>query len=173
MTEEWVPVKGWEGFFEVSDLGRVRSLDRETVRSDGRTYRLKGRVKKTGVNSQGYPQVRLSNPDKREVRTVHTLVAEHFCGGRESGMEVCHWNGVKTDCRASNLRWGTRSDNALDKQRHGVDPNLNKTHCPYGHLYSEENTYVWKGDGRRRCRICIANKKKERRGQLTSIGVLS
>lgn len=65
-----------------------------------------------------YSTLMLQEPGRKEMVYLHVLVAEHFCNGKEPGLEVCHNNGDKLDCRAENLRWDTRSENRLDIGRH-------------------------------------------------------
>jgi hypothetical protein len=69
----------------------------------------------------GYLTVSFTRPGGiREYRYVHDLVAETFIGPCASGLEVCHKNGNRKDCRETNLRYGTRSSNALDRHEHGT-----------------------------------------------------
>lgn len=69
--------------------------------------------------------------------------------------EVRHLNGIRTDNRVENLRWGTPKENMADKVAHGNHPQLNRTHCPAGHSYDEENTYERPGERRgRNCKQC-------------------
>jgi len=86
---------------------------------------------------------------------VHQLIAATFIGPCPSGQEVRHKNGIYHDNRASNLEYGTRSQNVLDSVIHGTYRNHNaeKTHCPRSHEYDAKNTYV-DPRGRRRCRRC-------------------
>lgn len=121
--EEWRPVVGFEGAYEVSDLGRVRSLDRvrtakQRVRS-GRlatiTQRLRGKVLRPGIASNGYPTVALNS----ETRTVHSLVADAFIGPRPDNHQIRHLNGNRLDPTKNNLCYGTVTENALDVARHG------------------------------------------------------
>ncbi|WP_171947573.1 NUMOD4 motif-containing HNH endonuclease [Bradyrhizobium erythrophlei] len=126
MTERWLPVVGFEGKYEVSELGRVRSLDRiETyVRRDqysGRdlTIRRKhrGRILQPGPQVSGHRTVVLGR--KEGSRLVHHLVLEAFVGPRPAGHEGCHRNDLPDDNRLSNLTWGTRSQNVKDAVRNG------------------------------------------------------
>ena len=167
---KWLPIRGFEGYYEVSDQGEVRSLPRTITRKNGVKVKVSSRVMKLSQNAQGYLQVKLSRGKESKVRTVHRLVAEHFVPGQKPGLLACHDNGNPLDCRAENLYWGTHSQNGLDMLRHGTSSSRNKTHCPKGHPYSEENTYIWRGDGRRRCRLCI--KEQSARKYLTAKGVL-
>lgn len=93
MTETWLPVTGFEGLYEVSDLGNVRSL-------------LSGKVLRPVLHSAGYLQVSL----KRRWYYVHRLVAAAFVAG-DNSLQVNHRNGRRDDNRASNLEWVTCSEN--------------------------------------------------------------
>lgn len=125
MSEEWLDVKNWEGLYQVSNLGRVRSVDRPATvvnRFGVREVRLhRGRMLSAPPSKNGYPMVTFTRSGAiRKYRYVHDLVAEAFLGQRPEGMEVCHRNGIRTDNRADNLRYGTRSSNALDRHVHGT-----------------------------------------------------
>ena len=118
-VERWAPVLGAEGRYEVSDLGRVRSLL-------GRSPR----ILKPSVGTNRYLSVNIydgSQPRRR--RTIHQLVAEAFLGAHPTEADVRHLNGIKSDCRAVNLAYGTRSENMLDLVEHGGCVNANKTQC--------------------------------------------
>lgn len=116
-TERWLPVVGWEGFYEVSDMGRVRSLDRwAAVRGDGRRL-IKGRVLKTPTDSWGYPIVHLQVRERSQTVRIHLLVLEAFVGSRPAGLEGCHENDNKLDARLNNLRWDTPASNRQDAIR--------------------------------------------------------
>ena len=124
MSEDWRAVPGWEGAYEVSSAGRVRSVTRTVVagRPVGgvgpRTYQ--GRVLRAGLTANGYAQVSLTAPGRpRYYAYVHDLVAAAFIGSKPAGLEVCHRNGTSHDNRAGNLRYGTRSSNQLDRHAHG------------------------------------------------------
>lgn len=143
--EEWRPVLGAEGMYEVSDHGRVRSLDRVIMRSNARPLRCPGMVLTSWLNDNGYPTVSATVDGKNRPTAVHGLVAAAFLGPRPPGMEVCHGDGVKTNSHVSNLRYGTRSDNIRDSIRHGTHRNAAQTHCSRGHLLAEPNLYTWRG----------------------------
>ena len=132
--ERWKPITGYEGIYEASSHGRIRSVDRTINYSNGQVHRYKGKILSTPLLQQtGYPFVKLSNHGKNQVRTVHSLVAETFLGPRPEGTEVCHNDGDRTNSHLDNLRYGTPSENELDKLRHGTHINAAKTHCPLGH----------------------------------------
>jgi hypothetical protein len=170
MTEEWRPVVGFEGYLEVSDHGRVRSLDRisEVAASkDGirKAYqrRFQGRMLKPKSDDQGYQYVQLwGNGRSINGAKVHRLVLEAFVGPRPDGMECCHGPGGSSDNRLSNLRWDTRLANHADKVAAGTSK---KTHCKHGHEFTPENTrmctalttgYVYK-----RCITCTKKRNHE------------
>ena len=119
MTEEWRPVLGYEGFYEVSSLGRVRSLDREIVRRDGRPMRFTGRVL-LPRKIKGYLAVTLFKMGVGANCYVHTLVCSAWHGARPSGMQVCHGDGSRINNVPGNLRWGSAKDNQGDRIIHGT-----------------------------------------------------
>lgn len=149
MSETWRPVLGYEGSYEVSDLGRVRSLDR--MSSHGR--RLRGRVLTALQGSGGYLQVGLHRDGEQRSALVHRLVLTSFIGPAPDGCETLHGDGDRSNNALANLKWGTRTENAQDRLRHGTNTNAAKTHCPAGHPYSGDNLYV-EPCGTRRCREC-------------------
>lgn len=162
MTDErWLPIPGFEGYYEVSDHGRVRSLDRRVTGPvrQGQRRSHKGKVLRDGPLNQpeGRPGehrvVTLCVDGVRRQRLVHALVMLAFAGPRPAEMQICHLNGDGTDNRLSNLRYGSASDNTLDMVRHGSHNNARKTHCKRGHLFDEMNTIV-RSEGWRECRTC-------------------
>lgn len=139
MTEEWRPVVGWEGVYEVSDGGRVRSLDRTVVFRDGRRAFYRGKTLKPRVDENGYHRYTLSLAKKRRQDRAHTLVLVAFVGPRPDGLEGCHNDGNPGNNRLDNLRWGTRSSNAKDRVMHRTHNMARKRGCPRGHLLQEPN----------------------------------
>jgi hypothetical protein len=170
-SETWLPVVGYEGYYEVSSHGRVRSVDRVIVRSDGQTRHFRGQMMALSPDSQGnYLLVRLKRDGGGRTFLVHRLMLEAFRGPCPDGMESCHGNDIKDDNRLENLRWDTPTENNLDIVANGNHHNANKTHCPSGHEYTPENTYVMKkrnGMTYRVCRICdnARNRAKYQRKQ--------
>ncbi|MBX9661624.1 MAG: NUMOD4 motif-containing HNH endonuclease [Nitrospiraceae bacterium] len=155
--EEWRPVVGWEDLYEVSDQGRVRSLDRTTHFTDGRVRFFPGQLLtlyRSPGKARAYPRVELRRAKQHRTVNVHVLVLEAFVGPRPDGMNCCHWNDDPTDNRLSNLRWDTTSANQHDQVRNGRHANMRKTHCPQGHAYSPENLINEEAYRRRRCREC-------------------
>jgi len=112
--ETWKPVVGYEGLYEVSDRGNVRSMGRITA---GR--RLRGRTLRPGRWKGGHLFVVLWKDGQARNRAVHSLVAEAFLGPRPEGHEVCHTDGDSTNNRPENLRYDTRKGNVADMVKHG------------------------------------------------------
>lgn len=116
--EEWRPVPG-RPTYEVSSLGRVRSLDRWKVNSLGRTRFLHGRILQSKPNAR-YQNVSF---DRGHPVSAHSVICEIFHGPRPSkDHQVAHWNGNTRDNRANNLRWATQLENENDKLRHDTRP---------------------------------------------------
>jgi hypothetical protein len=115
--EVWRDIPGWEGFYQVSNLGRVRSLDRMV---EGRGVipirRRRGKVLKQLRILTGYMAVRLQRDGQSHCVRVHRIVCKVFHGPQPSELhEVAHADGTKDNNAASNLRWATKSENALDR----------------------------------------------------------
>jgi hypothetical protein len=158
--EQWRPVVGFEGRYEVSNLGRVRSLDRPVEASwRGVPYikHVKGRVLKPSLSANGYPHVVLEGKADRH---VHVMVLESFVGPRPEEMEALHRDDIKTNNTIANLYWGTKSDNAHDKIRNGNHNHARKTRCIYGHPLSGDNLRITKR-GHRDCRECQRRRMAE------------
>lgn len=135
--EIWKPIPNYEGLYEVSNYGRVKSCNRENKylnRFGTEINRpIRGRILTARTGSNGYLFVELWKRNKRKQRTVHSLVLEAFIGPRPEGYVCCHYDDVRTNNYVGNLRWGTPSDNAFDKIKNGRNTNVNKKHCKRGH----------------------------------------
>mgnify|MGYP000170947523 CR=1 FL=1 len=120
LSEQWKPVLGFEGYYEVSDLGRVRSLDRTIVNSLGRVCRVRGQLLSACKNRKGYFKVSLFRNNRETTSEVHRLVAEAFHGPCPPNHETRHLDGVRDNNCASNLRYGTAKQNQHDRRAHGT-----------------------------------------------------
>ena len=147
--EEWRPIPGFEGVYEASDHGRIRSLDR-SVMKNGRPHRLQGRVLAPITTSKyGYLRVSLG---RENLKFVHRLVAEAFIGDG-TGLDVDHRDGDPGNNHVSNLRYLTHAENMRAQRER-------KPRCKRGHSF--EDAY-WSPNGRRNCRTCITMRERRRR----------
>ena len=112
MSEEWRDVVGYEGLYQVSDQGRVKSLERTFIDKIGRERYFKERILKPGVRVNGYLFVILYAGGKRKHFFVHRLVCQAFHENPDNKPQVNHINEIKTDNRASNLEWATAMENS-------------------------------------------------------------
>lgn len=152
--QTWRPVVGYEGFYEVSDLGLVWASRRKGTR---------GGLLKTPLDNRSYQQVNMCRDGRRWHTHVHVLVATAFHGPCPPGMECRHLDGDRSNNVVSNLAWGTPSENNRDLVRHGTHycKYRGATHCIHGHEFTPENT----GKDRRGDRFCIACKKRRNKEQ--------
>lgn len=141
--EEWRAVVGFPDY-QVSDQGRVASLKGKQVKIL-RPY-------PNGRPGQPYLSVTLRSDGRRQIRTVHSLVAKAFLGPRPEGLEVRHLDGDSSNNALLNLRYGTKADNMQDRLAHGRHPMASKTHCKRNHEFTPQNTRLYRGS--RVCRAC-------------------
>lgn len=111
MKEIWLSVRGYEGRYQISSLGRVRSQRRNKARE---------RILRPVKHKNGYLAVSLWRDNKGVTFHIHSLVADAFIGPRPVGMDVCHIDGNRLHNVASNLRYDTRRGNEADKEIHGT-----------------------------------------------------
>lgn len=120
MTEKWKWII--EDYYQASNMGRVRSVDRVVRHYRGGTLRLKSRIMQLTPDKDGYLTVCLQKYGVRQVRKVHKLVAEAFIGPCPEGQQVCHNSKTVTDNSVGNLRYDTAKNNNLQRRKDG-------THC--------------------------------------------
>lgn len=120
-AERWLPIQGYEGLYEVSDHGRVRSLNRtvERIGKRGGQLRLKGRILTLSLSGSGYPFACLYRDAKGTPTQVHTLVLSAFDRSPQNGEECDHKNFDKMNNRISNLRWITHLANVQHTRANG------------------------------------------------------
>lgn len=116
--EIWKSIEGFEGLYEVSNLGRVKSLDQENV--NGR--RWIGFELSQSKDRYGYPKVMLRKEGKQKSISVHRLVAGAFIDNPHGKPQVNHIDGIKTNNKWDNLEWNT----ALENMTHARETGLNK-----------------------------------------------
>lgn len=116
-NEKWLSIPGWEGYYEVSDHGRVRSLSRIVLRN-GHKNRMKGKLLSPVPHPKwGYLRTCLCRNGFRSLREVHTLVLLAFVGPCPKGMECCHNDSDPSNNLLENLRYDTHINNEADKDR--------------------------------------------------------
>lgn len=121
MTETWRPVKGYEGRYEVSDHGNVKSLARTIKAKSTGTRTIKDRLLKPQKNASGYLFVTLCKDGSVWQESIHRLVATHFleCEEDTSVLHVNHINAKRDDNRVENLEWCTPRENVMHAIRIG------------------------------------------------------
>lgn len=119
--ERWLAVLGYEGLYEVSDLGRVRSTDRESHPAGRASYFRAGRPLRPLMREGDYRKVNLYRDGKCTQVKICSLVLSAFTEPRPAGMVVRHGPGGMLDDRLVNLCWGTPVQNAADKIRDGTE----------------------------------------------------
>lgn len=118
--EIWVKAFGWDGLYEVSSAGRVRSIVR-TGRTSLGDRKYGGKILTPIVRKvDGYLVVNLTNKTIRKQVLLHALILKSFEGDAPAGMECCHNDGSKANNAIENLRWDTRRGNHADKKAHGT-----------------------------------------------------
>ena len=111
MKEIWKDYKNYEGLYQVSNLGRMRSLDRWVNSKNGSMQFRKGRILKLGNNKQGYLSVNLCKNNKIKTYLVHRIIAEVFLPNPDNLPQVNHKDEDKTNNSVDNLEWCTQSYN--------------------------------------------------------------
>lgn len=119
VCEQWKPIPEFDEY-EVSSLGRVRSIDRYKNGRHGK-YLVKGKELKQTLDKKGYPQVRFRK-GATHARLVHRIVAKAFIEIIDGCNQVNHKNGLKIDNRVSNLEWVNNSQNQLHAYKNGLQP---------------------------------------------------
>lgn len=164
-AERWRPIPGWAGYYEVSDHGRVRSVDRVlTYSGSNALVPHKGRILAPKTGPKGHLYVTLSRQNRDYTYQVRRLVLFTFVGAPPPGFQACHNNRIPDDNRLGNLRWDTQSENMKDVVRHGRHRLSNRTRCPRGHRLVQPNLVACiAADGRRECLACSRTRAARQR----------
>lgn len=134
MNESWRDILGWEGYYQISNLGAVRSLDR-WVSQKGKSRLYEGRELKQKTEKSGYKTVTFRTQFKKKTVKIHRLVAIAFIENPEGKPEVNHIDGVKENNHLVNLEWVTSSEN----KHHAIQKGLKVNH-------KGRKAHAWKGE---------------------------
>ena len=128
-NEIWKDVIGWEGFYQISNFGNVKSLERQVYNKGHKCYRVQyGRVLKPAIASHGYRMVHLLNGKISRSVCVHRLVIEAFIPNSENKKETNHKDGNKLNNNVDNLEWATYTENINHALNTGLNNNKADTH---------------------------------------------
>ena len=132
-NEIWLPISGYNGYYEVSNKGRVRSVTRKIERINPRNkylkteYTYKGKLIPFWITPKGYCRCTLNINDKKNNHLVHRLVANEFVNNEDVKKQVNHINCVKTDNIIENLEWVTNYENYIHGVLNGKQDTQHKT----------------------------------------------
>lgn len=129
-NEIWKDIEGYEGIYQVSNLGRVKSLPKLYKRKF-KSYYTKEKILKNSLGKNGYYRVNLS----QKIFYIHRLVAEAFIPNSDEKKTVNHIDGVKTNNNISNLEWATYAEN----NKHAYDTGLKKIYTKDEHWKTKLN----------------------------------
>lgn len=111
LKEEWRDIKGYEGLYQISNIGRIKSCNKLSYDNK----KIKSKILKTKINKNGYEQIFLYKNNTKKYKSVARLVAEAFIPNPENKPEVDHINTIRNDNRVENLRWVTKKENMNNK----------------------------------------------------------
>jgi hypothetical protein len=120
MNEVWKDIKGYEGLYQISNLGNVRSLGFSICSRHNKITHREGKILKPILKSTGYYAFNLCGKNGRKMHDMHRLIATHFIPNPENKREINHINCIKTDNSLSNLEWVTRKENATHAYKNNL-----------------------------------------------------
>lgn len=124
MIELWADIRGYNGLYKISNSGKVLSLEREFIKSNGRRAYFPQRLLSQFLRGSGkkkYLGVKLCKGGIETTMSVHVLVATYFVDGHFHGAQVNHDDGNKLNNASNNLSWTTNSGNQLHAYKHGLN----------------------------------------------------
>lgn len=165
MKEIWKDIKGYEGYYQVSNLGNIKSLDIITIQLHHWSqqyvkHKYKGRVLKGSKNSKGYRIITLHKGNETEKKLVHRLVAEAFIPNPNNYFYINHKDNNPSNNKINNLEWCTQSYNIKYAYDNGnkIPPHMKKVNqIKDGQII---NTYISMNDAERKTGIKSANISK-------------
>ena len=128
--EEWKDINGYEGLYQISNLGNVKSLPKKCDLQNGYSRTTVEKILKFGINANGYRYVNLRKGKVAKNTRVHRLVAEHFISNLWNKKTVNHINGIKLDNREINLEWATSAENNIHARITGLNKTTDKHRYP-------------------------------------------
>jgi len=168
--EEWREIPGYEGRYEVSSHGRVRSMPFWTNNRWGPMLRGE-KLRAQKPNERGYMTVDLSNgAGTVEKARVHRLVLLAFVGPpSEDAPHALHKDDDRANNHVSNLYWGNQAENMRDVQTNGLNYQLNKETCPLGHRLVAPNLVEWQASQEKRtCLACSLTTNNHRQDAIAA-----
>ena len=120
MQETWKDIDGYEGLYQISNLGRVKSLNKVIIKKNGVHHPFKEKILSHEVNNKGYITTTLCKNTKIKVFLVHRLVAKAFIPNPNNLSQVNHKDGNKENNHANNLEWCTQSINMRHAYKQGL-----------------------------------------------------
>lgn len=142
MKEIWKDIEGFENMYQVSNLGKVKSLPRTILRKDGKKLQIKEQILKGSKDTKGYIQVELKKDGKRNIKVIHRLVANAFISNKDNKEQVNHIDGNKENNCISNLEWVTCQENIQHAWKNNLNvANYGEKH-PNHKLTEEQVKYI-------------------------------
>lgn len=145
MVETWKFIDGFNWVYQVSNLGRVRTLDRIVNSRDGKCRFYCGELLNTHLNKHGYAVVYLRRDGKTCTITVHKLVAQAFIPPVNGKPDVNHKDGDKSNNQADNLEWCTKLENIVHAYTHGLVSHKKPLTKETRRIYCLENNIIYSG----------------------------
>ena len=118
--EIWKPIKEYEKLYEVSNLGRIKSLEHFVIGKKHSLRKIGNKIRKLSSDKRGYPSITLIKNNKYHKERVHRVVAKTFIPNYKNLREVNHKNGIKTDNKIENLEWVTSQQNIQHALKNGL-----------------------------------------------------
>jgi hypothetical protein len=141
MQEQWKPIKNYEGLYEVSNLGRIKSLERTYIGKGGKTYPIHEKILKPANHKEGYCFVYLCKDTKKQFCYIHRLVAETFIQNIENKPCVNHIDCDPSNNCVDNLEWCTQQENIQYSSKLGRQKGSNHTPIIATNLQTGEELY--------------------------------
>lgn len=142
MVEIWKDIENFEGMYQVSDMGRIRSLARTKVLSNGRKLTIREKILTGHIDTKGYLQVELRKDGKRNISCIHRLVASAFIENPERKEQVNHKDGNKRNNAVENLEWVTCEENIHHAWKHGLNTASKGQKHPNSILTDEQAKWI-------------------------------